>query len=77
MMRNMFGLGWMEISLLLVVLVLIFGIGPSSQLLGKLFGTYRKVNNARQQLKGSINPLNLLGPKSNDRSSDLPDESTK
>jgi hypothetical protein len=65
----MFGLGWMEISLLLVVLVLIIGVGPSSQLLGKLFGTYRKVNSAKQQLTGSFNPLTYLKPGGHDDSS--------
>lgn len=70
----MFGLGWMEISLLLLVLVLIFGAGPSSQLLGKLFGTYRKVNAAKQQLTGSFNPLSYLHPKSKDDTTDRSDQ---
>ncbi|HKI51303.1 MAG TPA: hypothetical protein VJ995_04465 [Geothermobacteraceae bacterium] len=68
----MFGLGWMEISLLLVVLVLIFGIGPSSQLLGKLFGTYRKVNDAKQQLTGSFHPLSLLNRTNPERPAEPP-----
>jgi len=65
----MFGLGWMEIALLLLVLVLIFGVGPSTQLLGRLFGTYRKVNNAKQQLTGSFNPLTYLKPGGHDDNS--------
>lgn len=69
----MFGLGWMEISLLLVVLVLIFGVGPSTRLLGRVFGTYRKVNDAKQQLTGSFNPLSYLNPKSKDDTTDRSD----
>jgi len=69
----MFGLGWMEISLLLLVLVLCFGVGPSGRVLGRLFGTYRKVNTARQQLKGSFNPLKYLQPKQKNDSGNRPD----
>jgi Sec-independent protein translocase protein TatA len=69
----MFGLGWMEISLLLLVLVLCVGIGPSSRMLGRLFGGYRKVNAAKQQLKGSFNPLNYLQPRQKDDPDDRPD----
>jgi len=61
----MFGLGWMEISLLLAVLVMLFGVGPSGRILGRLFGTYRKVNDVKQQVRSSFNPLNYL--KRNDR----------
>lgn len=56
----MFGLGWMEIALLLLVLVMLFGVGPSSRLLGRLFGTWRKVNDVKSQVRGAANPLNYL-----------------
>jgi hypothetical protein len=71
----MFGLGWMEISLLLI-LVLIFGVGPSSQVLGRLFGTYRKVNEAKRSLKGSFNPLNYLSPKQSSKHENNPSDQT-
>lgn len=63
----------MEISLLLV-LVLIVGAGSSgSETLGRLFGTYRKVSDARQRLRRSFNPLNYLRPPGKDDSRKPPE----
>jgi len=58
----MFGLGWMEIALLLLVLVMLIGVGPSSRLIGRLFGTWRKVNDVKSQVRSAANPLNFLKP---------------
>jgi len=58
----MFGLGWMEIALLVVVLVLVFGPGRAGNLLGQAFGAIKKVDRAKQQVRDSVNPLNYLKP---------------
>jgi len=62
----MFGLGWMEIALLVAVVVMLFGVGPSGRLLGRLFGTYRKVSGVKDQVRSSLNPLNYLRPDDRD-----------
>ena len=56
----MFGLGWLEIGLLVLVLVLLFGVGPSGRILGRLFGTYTRVNDAKRRFTSSFNPLSFL-----------------
>ena len=58
----MFGLGWMEISLLVVVLVLVFGPGKAGNLLGKAFGTLRKVDRVKQEVRAAVDPLNYIKP---------------
>lgn len=58
----MFGLGWLEIGLLLLVVVLLFGVGPSGRVLGRLFGTYRRVDETRRRLRDTLNPMSYLRP---------------
>jgi len=66
----MFGLGWMEIGLLFLLLVLVFGAGTAGSIAGRLFGTAQKVNSIKS---GLFNPADLLsrltgfsGPKKKD-----------
>lgn len=45
----MFGLGYFEIGLILLVLIVIFGGRRIGRMLGKGYGTYQKVENTRKQ----------------------------
>lgn len=47
----------MEIGILLVILVLILGPGRAGSLAGRIFGTVRKVDDAK---RGLTNPMNWL-----------------
>jgi len=53
----MFGLGWMEIAILALILVLIFGPGRAGALAGKIFGTVKKVDDAKRSL---LSPTGLM-----------------
>lgn len=56
----MFGLGWMEIAILLVLLVLIFGADKVVGVAGRLFGTAQKLNDAKRDLTDPGRWLNRL-----------------
>ena len=53
----MFGLGYLEIALIIVILIILFGGRRVGRTLGKTYGTYRKV----EETKRKFSLLNLLG----------------
>ncbi|ORJ62477.1 Sec-independent protein translocase subunit TatA/TatB [Geothermobacter hydrogeniphilus] len=53
----MFGLGWMEIGILVLILVLVFGPGRAGAMAGKIFGTVKKVDEAKRSV---LSPTGLL-----------------
>jgi len=57
----MFGLGYLEIGLLLLLLILLFGGRRVGRMLGKTFGVYRNVQDTRQNLKRQFSIGNLIG----------------
>jgi len=56
----MFGLGYTEIALLLVLLVLLFGGRSTGRMLGKAFGLYRDVEDTRSELRRQFSLSSLL-----------------
>jgi Sec-independent protein translocase protein TatA len=56
----MFGLGYLEIGVLLLVLILLFGGRRTGTCLGKAFGLYRKVEDTKQDMKRQFSPINLI-----------------
>ena len=56
----MFGLGYYEIGLVILLLVVLLGGRRAGWLLGKSFGFYRKVDNTRREVRNSLNPLSHL-----------------
>jgi len=59
----MFGLGFVEIALLALLIVLIFGAGPARRLAETAFKTYKTVNKTKQDLKDMVSLDGLLGKK--------------
>ncbi len=57
----MFGFGIWEIALLLLVLVILFGIGPVRDMASRAFGLYRKVDEAKRSLRDPLNLGDILG----------------
>lgn len=53
----MFGLGWMEIGILVLILVLVLGPGRAGAMAGKIFGTVKKVDEAKRNM---LSPSGLL-----------------
>lgn len=53
----MFGFGWLEIALLLLVLIVALGPGRAAGLAGKLFGVVKKVDETKRNL---MDPTSLL-----------------
>jgi len=61
------GFGFMEIGILVLLLCFILGTGKAGELLGRIFRTYSKVDQAKQGLKSSLNPANLFSKDNRDR----------
>ena len=57
----MFKLSYLEIALILLVVILVFGGRRVGNMLGKTYGTYRKVDETRQDLRRKFSLSNLLG----------------
>ena len=57
----MFGLSIYKIGLILLVLILLFGGWRTGRILGKTYGTYRKVDETRRDLRRKFSLTNLLG----------------
>lgn len=57
----MFGLSFLEIGVILLLLILLFGGRRVGRALGKTYGTYRKVDETRHQLRRKFSLGNLLG----------------
>lgn len=57
----MFGLTPLKIALIVLVLILIFGGRRVGRMLGKTYGTYRKVDETRRNLHRQFSLSNLLG----------------
>jgi Sec-independent protein translocase protein TatA len=56
----MFGFGYLEIGLVVLLLALLFGAERTGKILRQVFGTYRQVDETRQQLKSSFNLTSLF-----------------
>lgn len=56
----MFGLGWMELFLLVLLLALVFGAGTTGRLLGRIFAVKRKVGETRSRFTNLLNPLSFF-----------------
>ena len=52
--------GLFEIGLILLLLILLFGGWRTGRILGKTYGTYRKVDQTRNDLKRKFSLGNLL-----------------
>lgn len=63
----MLGFGYMEIGILVLLLCFVLGAGKTVEFLGRVFRTYRKVDQAKQDLKSSLNPVNIFGKDHRDR----------
>lgn len=57
LLKFMFGLGYLEIALIVLLLIILFGGHRTGRGLGKTYGAYQKVNNFRQILR---NPLGFF-----------------
>ena len=57
----MFGLSFFKIGLILLLLILLFGGWRTGRILGKTYGTYRKVDETQRNLKRKFSLSNLLG----------------
>ncbi len=57
----MFGLGYLEIAILVLLLCLVFGADKTGHLIGRFFQTKRRVEDATASVKRSFNPLGLFG----------------
>ena len=57
LIKFMFGLGYLEIALIVLLLIVFFGGYRTGRGLGKTYGAYQKVNGFRQILK---NPLSFF-----------------
>lgn len=66
----MFGLGWLEIIILVVLLVLVFGADNVAAIAGRLFGTAQKVNSVKRDL---TNPASWLTRLTGDKKSNQQD----
>ena len=56
----MFGFGYLEIGILVLILVLIFGVRRAGRILRQGFDTYRRVDKTRQDLKRSFSLTSLF-----------------
>lgn len=52
--------GFFEIGLIVLLLILLFGGWRTGRILGKTYGTYRKVDQTRSDLKRKLSLGNLL-----------------
>ena len=57
----MFGLGYLEIGILVLLLCLVFGADKTGQLIGRFFQTKRRIEDATGNVKRSFSPLGLFG----------------
>ena len=57
----MLGLSIYKIGLILLVLILVFGGWRTGRMLGKTYGTYRKVDETHRDLRRQFSLSNLLG----------------
>lgn len=62
----MFGLGLLEIGLLVGLLILLFGSDRVFGIAGRLFKGYRQVNTVKEKLRRPFNPLDFFNPKDKD-----------
>jgi len=65
--KTVLSFGYMEIGILVLLLCFVLGAGKTGEFLGRIFHTYRKVGQAKQDLKSSLNPVNLFGKNHRDR----------
>ena len=57
---NVMKFGLFEIGLILLLLIFLFGGWRTGRILGKTYGTYRKVDDTRNQLQRKFSLSNLL-----------------
>lgn len=62
---RMFGFGYLEIGILALILILIFGTRRAGRIFRQGFDTYRQIDKTRQDLKKSFNILDVF--RRNDR----------
>ncbi|BCR03973.1 hypothetical protein DESUT3_10420 [Desulfuromonas versatilis] len=62
----MFGLGMVEIGILVALVVLVFGGAKARELFSTAFKTYQKVNQTKQELRNMVSLDGLLGKKDKD-----------
>ena len=58
--RRVMRFGLFEFGLIVLLLIVLFGGWRTGRVLGKTYGTYRKVNEARNDLKRRFSPGRLL-----------------
>jgi Sec-independent protein translocase protein TatA len=57
----MFGLSWLEIGLVVLVLILVFGGRRVGHMMGRSYDAYRKVDETRRAVRKQFSLSNLLG----------------
>lgn len=62
----MFGIGLLEIALLVGLIILFFGYDRAFEVAGRLFRGWRRVSSVREKLRRPLNPLDLLNPRDKD-----------
>ncbi len=62
----MFGLGMVEIGILVALVVLFFGGPKARDIIGRVFKTYQKVNQTKQELRNMVSLDGMLGKKDKD-----------
>ena len=62
--------GLFEIGIILLLLIFLFGGWRTGRILGKTYGTYRKVDDTRNELQRKFSLTNLLGFDKDNKDSD-------